>query len=177
MNRMIRRHYTIFRIRICLAQHWHFIDNSKMEWIEQWGYIGLFVVCFLSSSIVPMTSEFFLIGMQQLDFNVWNILAVASVGNYLGSMTTYWIGRSSSDYLFNRFQPTPQRRAQAERLYAKWGGPILFFSWIPFIGDALTFVSGVLRGNVWVFTFWVALGKWVRFAAVLGGFQLIKNWL
>lgn len=142
--------------------------------VETWGYIGLFVVTFLSSSVVPLTSEVLLILMQRMGYNVWWVLGVATVGNYCGSLTTYGIGRFGGSRLLEKYvHPKPERMARARQLYARYGGPILFFSFIPIIGDALTFVAGVLQGNLWTFTFWVALGKWVRFAVVLG----LAGWL
>ena len=148
------------------------------DWLLTWGYVGLFIVCFLSSSVVPMTSEFLLIAMQQTGYNVWLILIVASTGNYFGSLTSYFVGKYGANYVLSRyFEPSPKRREQATQLYNRWGAPILFFSWVPLIGDALTMISGILHGNLWVFTFWVALGKFVRFAAVLKGFEIILDWM
>lgn len=146
------------------------------DWFLTWGYIGLFIVTFLSSSVVPMTSELVLIAMQRVGYNTWGILIVATAGNYFGSLTTYFIGKYGAGPLITRLaEPNPKRRRQAENLYKKWGEPILFFSWVPIIGDALTMISGILHGNLWVFTFWVALGKFVRFAAVLGGYHWLTT--
>jgi len=48
-------------------------------------------------------------------------------------------------------------------MYGRWGSPILFFAWLPFVGDPLTVAAGVLRVNLWVFLFWVVLGKMFRY--------------
>ena len=161
--------------------HWqlaanHFPHLFSDQFIQTWSYIALFVVTFLSSSVVPLTSEFLLIAMQRLGYNVWLILFVASTGNFFGSLTTYWIGRYGGSRLMEKWiRPKPANLARAQSLYDKWGGPILFFSWIPSIGDALTFIAGVLKGDLRTFTFWVFLGKWVRFAVVLGLVSLIMS--
>ena len=146
--------------------------------IQTWGYVGLLIVTFLSSSVVPLASEFVLLGMQRMGFNVWGILTVATIGNYFGSLTTYLIGRFGGAPLLAKYvQPSPKRMERAKALYDRWGGPVLFFSFVPIIGDALTFLVGVLKGNLRVFTFWVALGKFARFAVVLGGGQILFRYL
>ena len=50
-----------------------------------------------------------------------------------------------------------------EKVYGRWGSPILFFAWLPIVGDPLTVAAGVLRVNIYLFTFWVVLGKAFRY--------------
>jgi membrane protein YqaA with SNARE-associated domain len=52
-------------------------------------------------------------------------------------------------------------------MYQKWGSPILFFTWIPIIGDPLTVVAGVFKLNLYIFIFWVVLGKAFRYFLVI----------
>jgi len=54
-----------------------------------------------------------------------------------------------------------------ERIYKKWGSPALFFAWVPIVGDPLTVVAGALNLNLYLFTFWVVLGKAFRYALVI----------
>lgn len=147
-------------------------DWFDPQWFVQWGYVGLFVVCFLSSSVVPLAAEVVLLAMQQLGFNVWLLLLVGTLGNLVGKLTTYAIGRYGGSYVLERlFHPGEARMQQAHDLFARWGGPIVFWSFLPVIGDAITFVAGVLKDNPWHFVFWVFIGHWLRFAAVVGLFQ------
>jgi membrane protein YqaA with SNARE-associated domain len=60
-----------------------------------------------------------------------------------------------------------QKRENVERIYRKWGSPILLFAWIPVVGDPLTVVAGGLNLNLYVFTFWVILGKAFRYVLVI----------
>ena len=69
-------------------------------------------------------------------------------------------------------QSTDRLQEKLEKVYGRWGAPVLFFAWLPFVGDPLTVAAGVLRVNLYVFTFWVVLGKMFRYyiliAAVTG---------
>lgn len=53
------------------------------------SYLGLFIVCFLSSTLLPLASEAFVLGFIKLDFNPNLVLIVATLGNTLGSLSTY----------------------------------------------------------------------------------------
>lgn len=53
------------------------------------SYLGLFMVCFLSSTLLPLASEAFVLGFIKLDFNPNLVLIVATLGNTLGSLSTY----------------------------------------------------------------------------------------
>lgn len=142
--------------------------------IVNWGYFGLFVVTFISSSLAPLTSQPLLFAMERLGYNVWGILLVATLGNYCGSLTTYYIGRYGGSKLLEKYvKPSPKRMSQAETLFAKWGVPILFFSWVPLVGDALVFVSGIFKVRLWAWTLWVGSGKWLHFAVGMGIFQWV----
>ena len=62
-----------------------------MEYIE-YGYIGLFVVCFLAATILPLTSEGALIVFLALNFDPFICMVVASLGNIIGGTTNYGLG-------------------------------------------------------------------------------------
>ena len=147
------------------------------EFIITWGYIGLFAATFVSSSLAPLITQPLLFAMERLGYNVWGILAVATAGNYFGSLTTYGIGRYGGNKVLEKYvRPNPERHARATTLFKKWGVPILFFSWIPLIGDALVFASGVFKTRLWRFSLWLLPGKWLHFAVGMGIFQAVAAW-
>lgn len=139
------------------------------SFVFQFGYFGLFAVSFLSATLLPLASEFFVIAMPPLGYNTWLVILFATAGSFLGSLTNYYVGRKGTDFVLSRYIAIkPQTLARAERFYARWGPVALFFSWVPFIGDPLTAVAGALHINLRVFTFWVLLGKTLRYLALLG---------
>lgn len=124
------------------------------------GLWGLFASAFISATILPGSSEMVLIGLiSKYPDTVWNAVAVATVGNTLGGLTSYWLGRL--------FPNKVERRALAwVRRYGAWS---LLLSWVPLIGDALCIAAGWLRFNVWLCTLLMAIGKLFRYVVVAGG--------
>ena len=133
------------------------------------GYFGLFLISFLSASLLPLASEFFVVGMPPLGYNVWGVIIVATIGSYSGSVVNYMIGKKGTDFVLGRYvKIDPKTWARAERFYERWGPVALFFSWVPFIGDPLTAVAGALNMNLGIFSFWVLFGKTLRYIVLLG---------
>ena len=133
------------------------------------GYFGLFIISFLSASLVPLASEFFVLGMPPLGYNVWLVIVVATIGSYSGSLLNYYFGEKGTDFVLGRYiKINPKTWARAERFYERWGPVALFFSWVPFIGDPLTAVAGALHMHLGVFSFWVLFGKTLRYLVLLG---------
>ena len=137
--------------------------------IMHFGYVGLFVVSFLAATLLPGSSEVFVALMPARGYNVWVVLLFATTGNYLGALANYYIGKYSGNLLFARYaRVSPEKLEKNRNLYRRWGAPILFFSWVPIIGDPLTVVAGMVRVRPIVFSFWVILGKILRYIAILG---------
>jgi membrane protein YqaA with SNARE-associated domain len=91
------------------------------------------------------------------------------VGNYSGALLNYAIGKKGSDVVLGRYvKIDPKTWAKAEKFYERWGPVALFFSWVPIIGDPLTAVAGALHLHLATFSFWVILGKSLRYLALLG---------
>lgn len=67
------------------------------------SYIGLFIVCFLSSTLLPMASEAFVFAFVKLDFNVYMVLFVASLGNTLGSLSTYALAYFGESQILEKY--------------------------------------------------------------------------
>ena len=70
--------------------------------IYSYGYAGIFVVCALSSSLFPLGSEIFVVLMITLGYNIWLILLFATLGNYLGSLSNYYVGKYGNKFLFSK---------------------------------------------------------------------------
>ena len=133
------------------------------------GYLGLFVVSFVAATLAPLGSELFVTAMVIGGYNSWGVLTVATVGNVLGSLANYYVGKWGSDFLLSRWiHIAPVTLQRAHHLYARWGAPALFFAWAPVIGDALTLVSGMLRLPLLTFILWVVAGKLLRYLIVIG---------
>ena len=90
----------------------------------------------------------------------------ATVGNVLGSLITYGMGRFGRQAVGRRSEKAELRAARAERWFARFGRPSLLLAWLPVVGDPLCLVAGVLRVGVGSFLLLVTLGKLARYAAL-----------
>ncbi len=117
----------------------------------------LFLVSFIAGSIVPVSSELILIGVLKLNAALlWPALVSATAGNTLGGLSSYLLGR----FLPEGKSPPPQSLRERVKRY---GTPILFFAWLPWIGDPLCVAAGWLRLNVWQCAIFMVIGKFARY--------------
>jgi len=136
--------------------------------VFQSGYLGLFIVSFLAATIVPLGSEIFVVTMAISGYNLWVIFATATTGNTLGSIVNYYVGKYGSSFILSRYIKIDSKKLKnVEIMYQKWGAPFLFFAWIPVIGDPLTIVAGAFNLNLYIFIFWVILGKAFRYFLII----------
>jgi len=132
-----------------------------------YGYIGLFIVSFLASTILPLGSEAMVSSLIIKNFNILHVVLVASIGNYLGSCTNYYIGRGGRLYVIQKyFRVTPAQLKHAERWFEKYGSWSLLFTWLPIVGDALPIAAGMVRLRFVIFSILVFIGKLLRYAAL-----------
>lgn len=142
--------------------------------IDQFGYLGLFLITFLSASLLPLVSEVVVVGLPALGFDIWLVLIVATAGNFAGSLFNYYLGRTGRNLLDKSFLGADRDKMErAEVLFRRWGAPVLFFSWLPVVGDPLTVVAGALHLGLGRFSFWVLTGKLLRYAVLLGLVSLL----
>lgn len=133
-------------------------------------YGGLFLVALLSASILPLQSEAVLVGFLLNDnYPAWLLLTVASVGNVLGSILNWYLGRYIQHFQQRRWFPVkPEQLAKASRWYLKYGKWSLLLSWVPIIGDPLTVIAGVLREPFLPFLLLVTIAKVARYLVLAG---------
>lgn len=140
------------------------------------GYAGLFLVSFLSATLFPLGSEGAVALMASAKYSPAAILMVATIGNSLGALANYLVGLWGGRFLFSRYiKIADSARIRAQRTYARWGAPVLFFSWLPVVGDPLTLAAGVLKVNPVAFLFWVVTGKAFRYWAILWGIGALQH--
>ena len=138
------------------------------------AYAGLFLTAFVAATILPAQSEAALVGLLLAgEQPAWALVAVASLGNVLGSVVNWLLGRG-----IERWRDRPWFPAEGAALdraaawYHRWGRWSLLLAWAPIIGDPLTVVAGVLREPLPVFLVLVTLakvGRYLLLAAVTLG--------
>lgn len=140
------------------------------------GLSAIFVIALVSATLLPMGSEpvvFAYVSMVPHMF--WAAVAVATAGNTIGGITSYWLGlgavRAVETWRERRDDATA---AQPREPGGKWhslgtrwlqraGPPALLLSWLPIVGDPLCAVAGYLRMPFWPCVVYMAIGKCVRY--------------
>jgi len=137
-------------------------------------YLSLFSVAFISATLLPMGSEAVLLYDLNLEETSVGLLWLcATLGNTLGAVVNYWLGLKGESFLEKRGYLSAKKMQRAHVRFEKWGGWVLLLSWVPVIGDPLTFIAGVLRFHFWTFLWVVAVAKGVRYAVVIVGYLLM----
>jgi len=109
------------------------------------GIWGLFFSAFISSTIAPGGSEAVLAYLvSEGHYQAVQLVVVATVGNTLGAMTTWGLGALAAKK-FPLATLLPEKKQHALAVVQKRGVWVLFFSWLPLIGDALCFAGGWLK--------------------------------
>lgn len=134
-------------------------------WVsEERGLAGVFAASFLASTIVPLSSEAVLFGYLKLYPGQAPLaLALATLGNTLGGLTSYALGRLMPARAQKKVDPRVLER------FRRYGSPLVFFSWLPVIGDALCVAAGWLRLNWLAVTAFMAAGRLLRYWVVAQG--------
>ena len=128
------------------------------------GLAGLFLASFLSATLLPGGSEAVLFAVIRMHpEQMASALVLATLGNTLGGMTTYFMGRLLPQHL------APEKSALTKR----HGPPILLLAWTPIVGDALCAAAGWLRLPPIPCALWMALGKAARYVLVVVGAGMV----
>ena len=132
------------------------------------SYLGLFIAAFGAASLLPMQSEAVLVGMLLSDqYSAATLLAIATLGNVLGSVLNWVLGRSVERLRHKRWFPVSDAKlSKAQRFYLRYGRWSLLLSWVPIIGDPLTMIASVMREPLWSFLLIVTLAKGARYLAL-----------
>lgn len=132
------------------------------------GYAGLFLSAFGAATLLPLQSEAVLVALLlHGSYSLWLLLGIATLGNVLGSLVNWLLGRSVELFKDRRWFPVSAAQLEKSRgHYRRWGHWSLLLSWLPIIGDPLTLVAGVMREPLWRFILIVSLAKAARYAVV-----------
>ncbi|MFT6022133.1 MAG: membrane protein YqaA with SNARE-associated domain [Ascidiaceihabitans sp.] len=140
------------------------------------AYVGLFASALVAATILPMQSEAVLVGLLALDaHSTVALIVVATVGNVLGSIINWYLGRYILRFKNKRWFPSSEQQLErAQNWYRRYGRWSLLASWLPIVGDPLTVVAGVMKEPIGPFIILVTLAKGTRYIVLAA---IVLSWL
>ncbi len=134
------------------------------------AYLGLFASALIAATVLPMQSEAVLVALLfQGDRSVLILLIIATLGNVLGSVINWVLGRFLLRFQDHRWFPASEAQLlRAENWYRRYGRWSLLGSWLPVVGDPLTVIAGVLREPLPSFLLLVTIAKGARYTVLAG---------
>lgn len=129
-------------------------------------YLYLFVISLLAATILPMGSEAYFIYNLTIDNNIILLLLFATLGNSIGSLINYFMGKKGEEYLEKKNKLNKNLLLKISSYFDKYGGYVLFFSWLPIVGDPITIVAGILKYDIKKFMIIVVFSKFMRYLFV-----------
>lgn len=135
-----------------------------MEALLEYGYIGLFIGSFLAATVVPFSSDVLVVGMLAMGGNATTTIIVATIGNWLGGLTSYWIGwLGKTEWLERWFRVKRETVEKYKASVARWGSWLALLTWLPFVGDVFAIVLGFFKARFLPSALWMLVGKGGRF--------------
>ncbi len=133
--------------------------------LPEYGLATLFLIAFVSATLLPMGSEPALFGLLKLNPELfWPAVFVATAGNTLGGAVSWAMGWGSHRLVDKVRHSNTHVRALdwLERI----GPRACLLSWLPGIGDPLCAVAGWLRLPFWPCLLYMAIGKFARYVTM-----------
>lgn len=151
--------------------------DALIQFFIEWGYLGMFLSALIAGTVLPFSSEAVLVACISMGLDPVLCVIAATAGNMVGGMTCYWLGRMGNMRWIEKYFGVKQDKLdRAYRFVHGRGAWMAFFSFIPFLGEAIGVVLGLMRANPWITALAMFTGKIVRYiliaAAALGATTL-----
>ncbi len=133
--------------------------------LPEYGLSTVFVVAFVSATLLPLGSEPAVFGLIKLNPHLfWPAIMVATLGNTLGGMVSWWMGLGAHKVV-DKYRHSSTHLRALEWL-EKLGPKACFLSFLPVIGDPLCAVAGWLKMPLLPCAAYMALGKFTRYVVM-----------
>ncbi len=139
-----------------------------------WGYWGMLVSAFLAGSFFPFSSEVVMSGLQAAGLEPIQLVLYGSIGNVLGSMFNYGVGRMGKlEWIEKYLHVKKESLDKAQHFMAGRGAWMGFFAFLPLLGSAITIVLGLTRANIVISVISITIGKVLRYVLLVYGLSFI----
>lgn len=152
--------------------------DTFLQLLTDWGYIGLFISALLAGSIVPFSSELVMVALVQMGLSPVGCVLSATLGNTLGGMTCYYIGRLGRiDWMERYLRVKKEKVDRMQRFLQGKGALMAFFAFLPFVGEAIAIALGFMRSNLTLTTTSMLIGKLLRYIAMMLALGGVLTWM
>ena len=133
--------------------------------LPQFGLVTVFIVCLVSATLLPVGSEFAVIGLVKLNPELfWPTIVVATAGNTIGGAISWWMGYGA-EALYERVQHKPSHIKALDWLRG-FGAKACLLAWLPGVGDPLCALAGWLKLPFWPCVGYMSIGKFLRYVTM-----------
>ncbi len=136
--------------------------------LEELGYLGLFIAGFLAATILPFSSESLLAVALLNGLDPIICLIIITIGNWLGSITTYGIGYLGNVDWIEKYLKISRKKIEKTKSYLiRYGTLLALFVWVPVVGDVFALTLGYFKINFTVTAIFMLIGKFFRYLLLL----------
>ena len=146
------------------------------QFFIDWGYIGLFISAFVAGSILPFSSEVVLTVLVQMGADPTVCLLSASVGNTAGGLVCYGLGYlGNMEWIERWLKIDKQKMDKVSRFVKRYGAAMGLFGVLPWVGEVIIVLLGLMRANVYITTFTMFIGKFIRYLLIILALQGVNS--
>lgn len=159
----------------------HEIVHLIVEWVSQFGYMGIFIMMFLESTFFPFPSEVAMIPAGYLaskgEMHMGAVIFVGTMGSLMGALFNYYLarqyGRKGLLHIGKYFFFTESKLKKMEAFFVNHGSFSTFVSrLIPGVRQLVSLPAGLSKMHVGKFLLYTTLGAglWGIVLVLLGYF-------
>lgn len=135
-----------------------------MVGLESLGLWGLFLGAFLAATIVPFSSDALYLAVLIATKDPLGCFLYGTIGNWLGGITTYWIGWLGRWEWIERWFKVKHETLEKQKVKIdKYGVWMALLSWVPIIGDVIVIALGFYKTRPPWTIILLLVGKAARF--------------
>lgn len=144
-----------------------------LDFLIQYGSFGMFIASFIAGSVFPFSSEAIMLAMLAAGVEPIELTVFATVGNVLGSMFNYSVGRMGRlDWIEKYLHVKKDKLDKAQRFMGGHGAWMGFFTFLPILGSAISILLGLMRANLFITVISITLGKALRYIIIAMPFMI-----
>ncbi len=148
--------------------------DALLTYLISCGYWGMLLAAFLAGSFFPFSSEAVMVALQAAGLDPLPLLVYGTIGNVLGSVFNYCVGRMGKTYWIEHYlHVSHESLAKARSFMGGRGAWMGFFAFLPLLGSAITILLGLMKANIVISIVSISIGKFLRYLLLVYGVSFL----